>query len=68
MSVNDDTVRLRHMLDAAKKSLEFTKGRRLEDLEADEMLQLAVVRLLEVIGEAASGVSEAVREAHPELP
>ena len=47
MSANDDTVCLRHMLDAAKKSLEFIKDRKLEDLEADEMLQPPLVSSLE---------------------
>ena len=31
------------------------------------MLSLAVVRLLEIIGEAAQGVSGSFREAHPEI-
>jgi uncharacterized protein with HEPN domain len=31
-------------------------------------VQLAVERLLEVIGEAARRVSEAFRQAHPEIP
>ena len=42
-----DAIRLQHMLDAAQKARRFVQGRDLVDLEADEMLALAVVRLLE---------------------
>lgn len=64
----DDAVPLRHALDAAKKAVLFLDGRRREDLEGDEMLGFAVVRLLEIIGEAAKLVSPELREQHPEIP
>ena len=38
------------------------------DLETDEVLQLALVRLIEMIGEAASRVTKATCSAHPEIP
>jgi len=56
-----DDVRLRHMLDAARKAIDFTKGRGRDDLDTDEQLALAVVRLLEIIGEAASEVAAETR-------
>jgi uncharacterized protein with HEPN domain len=65
---NEDMVRLKHMLDAAKKAIEFTKSSKRSDLESDEQLSLAVVRLLEVLGEAAKNVSEEVRQGYPEIP
>lgn len=55
MPVVDDVSRLRHILEAALKALEFTKGKRRSDLDNDAMLSLALVRLLEIIGEAAGG-------------
>ena len=63
-----DEVRLRHMLDAARKTLAFTKGRSRTDLDTDEQLTLAVVRLLEIIGEAAKQVTTETRAAHPAIP
>ncbi len=57
-----DEVRLRHMLDAARKAVAFVDGKRRDDLE-DELLSLALVRLLEIIGEAAKSVSEGVKRA-----
>ena len=63
-----DEVRLRHMLDAAHKTLAFTDGRSRDDLDTDEQLTLAIVRLLEIIGEAAKKVTTETRAAHPEIP
>ena len=68
MSQHDDAVRLRHMLDAARKAVELAAGRSREQLEADEIGQLALARLLEIVGEAAGKVSPAFRAAHPEMP
>lgn len=53
MSKAEDVVRLRHMLDAARKATEFAKTCERVDLDEDEKLTLALVRLLEVLGEAA---------------
>jgi len=68
MSKHDDSVRLRHMLDAARRAVEFVKGRTRAELDTDEQLTLALTRLLEVIGEAAKHVSEETQRAHPEIP
>ncbi|MEO1403111.1 MAG: DUF86 domain-containing protein [Cyanobacteria bacterium J06635_1] len=64
----EDIIRLRHMLDAAQKVLTFTQGRSRQDLDTDEMLALAVVRLIEILGEAAKNVSPEIQEATPEIP
>ncbi len=52
-SMNDDAVRLRHMLDAAKKAVSLTRGKERKNLAADEVLSLALVKLLEVISKMA---------------
>ena len=49
-----DIIRLRHMLDAAREALSFVAGRNSEDLGRDRMLVLALVKEIEIIGEAAS--------------
>ncbi len=64
----DDTVCIKHVLDAARKAVEFSKGRNRRDLDSDEKLALSLVHLLEIIGEAASGVSEDYRKEHPGVP
>jgi uncharacterized protein with HEPN domain len=63
-----DLVRLRHMRDAAREAVEFGAGRWPDDLARDRVLTLALVRCIEIIGEAASRVSDAVRSQHPEVP
>lgn len=64
----DDSVRIRHILDAAREAVAFSHGRSRADLDTDRKLNLSLVRLLEVIGEAARGISSDCRQAHPELP
>ena len=49
-----DKVRIRHILDASKEAVEFVKGRSRAELDSDRKLNLSLVRLLEVIGEAAT--------------
>lgn len=68
MNVEQDRLGLTHMRDAAQKIAQFTAGVSLADFKSDEKLQLAVVRLLEIVGEAASGLSEGLKEGHPEIP
>ena len=63
-----DEVRLKHMLDAARKALNFVHGRSREDLDRDEMLTLALVRLLEIVGEAAKNVSPTIKAGNPHIP
>ena len=68
MSKSEDIVRLHHMLDAARKATELTKTCHRSDLDKDEMLALAVVRLLEILGEAAKNVSKEYRRDYPAIP
>jgi len=64
----EDEVRLRHMLDAAKKALQYFKGESRQEIDSDEIRVLAVTRLIEVLGEAAKNVSEITRNRSPEIP
>jgi len=64
----DDIACLHHILDAAGKALTFVKGKTRKDLERDEMLALALVRVLEIVGEAANSVSPAFRDRFPHIP
>jgi uncharacterized protein with HEPN domain len=64
----EDRLRLSHMIDAAESVLSFMAGRQRSDLDDDRMLLFAVVRAIEVIGEAASKVSEEFRAISPGVP
>jgi len=64
----EDRVRLRHMIEAAESAAQFIADRSRSDLDSDRMLLFAVVRAIEVVGEAASKLSEEFRAAHPGIP
>ena len=68
MTQHDDPSRLRHMLDAARKAVEFASGKGRGSLDSDEQLLLSLTRLLEIIGEAAKNVSSEFCKKHPEIP
>ena len=64
----EDRIRLQHMLDAANEARHFIEGRQSEDVAHDRMLALALVKDIEIVGEAASNVSPEGRAAVPSLP
>ena len=64
----EDVTRMRHMLDAAHKAIEFIRNCERADLDKDEKLALSIVRLLEVLGEAAKNISSKCRDTYPEIP
>lgn len=68
MTKLDDTTRLQHMLDYSRKACEFTQGKTQADLESDEVLTLAIVRLIEIVGEAAANVSPERRKELSDIP
>jgi len=65
---HEDKVRLRHMLDAALEIRQYVQSSSREDLNRDRKLVHSLVRLFEIIGEAANQVSEELREDTPEIP
>jgi uncharacterized protein with HEPN domain len=60
MNVRDE-IRLRDMLDAARTAQEFMEGKDRTHLSSDKMLKFALVRAIEIVGEAASQVSQQTR-------
>jgi uncharacterized protein with HEPN domain len=64
----EDRVRLRHMVEAGENAVQFVAGRQRADLEEDRMLLFALVRAIEVLGEAASKISEETRATHAGIP
>lgn len=64
-----DRIRLQHMLDAARIAVRSAAVRRREDLDDEEdLLVHGLVRLVTVVGEAASGISQAAHEQMQEIP
>jgi uncharacterized protein with HEPN domain len=62
-----DLVRVRHMLEAAQHAVAFSEGRTRKDLDRDYMLNFALVRAVEVIGEAASKISREFQQRFKEI-
>lgn len=56
------------MLDAAGKGMAFIKGMSYEEFSKDEKTQFALIRAIEIIGEASKKVNIQIKEAYPEIP
>ena len=64
----DDKARLEHILESAQDAISFL-GRMTEDeLDNNKMALQAIVRSVEIIGEAASQLSSEYRDNHPSIP
>ena len=68
MSRRDPLVALRQMRDHALEAMNLAAGKSRADLGTSRILSLAIVRLLEILGEAAGRVPEHVRQAHATIP
>jgi len=64
----DPRVYLEDILDAVQKAQDFTEGLSFEQFEADDKTVYAVVRALEIVGEAAKQVTPGVRDRAPDIP
>ncbi|GIV58327.1 MAG: hypothetical protein KatS3mg042_1240 [Rhodothermaceae bacterium] len=56
------------MLEAAREACTFVKGYARSDLDGNRMLVLALLKSIEIIGEAASRVTSEARAACPSIP
>ena len=63
-----DLIRIRHMLTAAKEAIEFAGDKRRKGLEKDRLHLLAIIKSIEIIGEAASKVSETFKTENSNIP
>jgi uncharacterized protein with HEPN domain len=63
-----DDAYLTDMVIACQKALDFVEGVTWEEFERDEMRQQAVIRMIEIVGEAARNLSAALKDGHPEVP
>ena len=63
-----DRERLEHMKTAIDRILRYTSGKSYEDLVSDDMMYYAVVKNIEIIGEAANMLTQSFQQSHPETP
>lgn len=67
-SQHDPLVALRHMLDNAREAVALASGRSRSDLDSDRLLQLALTRLVEIVGKAAGRVPAELQARHSRFP
>lgn len=56
------------MLDNAREAVALLGEKTAETVEADRLLQLALTRLVEVVGEAATKIPQEIRDEYPDIP
>ena len=66
--MKDDSIYIDHILNSINRILDYISGKDQEAFEADLVTQDAVVRQLEVIGEATKRVSKELRSKNPDIP
>jgi uncharacterized protein with HEPN domain len=64
----EDRIRIQHMVDASYDAIHFVNGLELGDVEGNRLLLLALVKCVEILGEAASRVSVELRQQTPQIP
>ena len=68
MTQHDDMIKLQHMLDHANEAVSLVSGKEKTDLQSDRILELAIIRLIEITGEAAAKVHLETQEKYPSIP
>lgn len=68
MSKKDDTVFLRHILDASNKIEEYLTNINETSFHQNSLIQDGVVRQIEIIGEAARRISKDIQNGSPNVP
>jgi len=63
-----DRERLEHILAAINRVARYTKDKTYNDLLADDMMYYAVVKNIEMMGEAANMLTPEFQESHPATP
>jgi|WetSurMetagenome_2_1015567.scaffolds.fasta_scaffold155228_2 uncharacterized protein with HEPN domain len=63
-----DAVRIHHILDAAREAETFIIDKTRKALDHDRKLEFALIRCIEIIGEAAANISKESRDELPQIP
>lgn len=64
----DDGIRIKHMKDACNEILAITAQQTVDDLLENRLLTLSIVKLLEIIGEAANHVTKETIDSFKKIP
>ncbi|MEW6006503.1 MAG: HepT-like ribonuclease domain-containing protein [Stygiobacter sp.] len=64
----DDKIRIQHMIDAAEEALSFVSDKSENEFNRNRMLVLSIIKEIEIIGEAASKISEETKLKFNNIP
>jgi uncharacterized protein with HEPN domain len=64
----DDIVYLKHILESINFIEEYIKNIGIEEFLESTLIQDAIIRRFEIIGEATKNISQNTRNKHPEVP
>jgi len=65
--MKDDLAFIKHLLDSINAIEEFSKNMNKDKLMSDRLKRSAIVREIEIIGEAVKNISESLKNKHPEI-
>ncbi len=65
---SNDRIRIEHIIEAASEAISFLGNKSLEDLFADRKLALALMKEIEIVGEAASKISKEFQASCSNIP
>lgn len=66
--MKDELIFIEHMFDSIKLIEDFTENIRKNDFMNNVEKQSAVIRQIEIIGEAVKNISDSFRGKHPKIP
>ena len=68
MTQHNDMIRLRHVFDHAKEAIDLIAGKDKTELQHNRVLELALIRLVEIVVEASAKVSSESQAKYPLIP
>ena len=68
MSSRDPEIALKQILTHSGEAVDLCRGKTRSSLDSDRLLNLALTRLIEIIGEAANRIPDSIQTKYPDLP
>jgi len=66
--MKDDLVYIEHIQSSVERIQSYIEGLNLQSFLQNHLVQDAIVRQLEIIGEATKGITYKFRDQHPQIP
>jgi len=66
--IKDDLAYIDHILDCIRKINEFSNGLSLKEFNTNELVQDAIIRNIEIIGEASKKISNETKQTYYKIP